>query len=145
MEAFDYNVVAATSSNNNMKKTDIIARLTSMRELTKATEIHASIDALIAELGPVSTVEEGKLACFVTVNERKLDPAQKYPRQMIECHQILAENVELGKTLDRARILELIGEHADRLNTRQSPERIYAFYQKRMEDEGWLTRSKFRI
>lgn len=128
-----------------MKKNDIIARLASMRELTKAIEIHAEIDALIADLGPAHIAEEGKLAYFVTVNERKLDPAQKYPRQMIECHKILEENVELGKTLDRARILELIGENAERLNTRQSPERIYAFYQKRMEDEGWLTRSKVRI
>lgn len=128
-----------------MKKADIIARLTSMRELTKATEIHAAIDALVSDMGPITEVAEGKLAYFVTVNEKKLDPAKKYPKQMLTCHQILEDAGLVGQTVERSKIMALIGEHADLLNTRQSPDRIYSFYQKPMEDEGWLTRAKERV
>lgn len=128
-----------------MKKAEIIARLEKMAELTKAAEIKDEITQLIADLGPAAVVEEGKLTYFVTVNEAKMDPAQKYPRQMIECHKILTDNGKLGEKMTRTEILALIGEHSDRLNTRQTPERIYAFYQKRMEEEGWLVREKERI
>lgn len=128
-----------------MKKSDIIARLASMQELAKAVEIKEQISQLIADLGPATETPEGKLAYFVTVNERILDPNVKYPKQMLTCHEILVEAELVGKTVDRAEILKLIGEKAERLNTRQTPERIYAFYQKRMEEDGWLTRNKERV
>lgn len=116
-----------------------------MLESTKAPEIKEQITALITDLGPAQVADTGKLKYFVTVNTRVLDPAMKYPKQMLTCHEILTTAVEPGTVLERAQILELIGEKADLLNTRQTPERIYAFYQKRMEDEGWLTRAKDRV
>lgn len=133
------------NKNKHMKKHDIIERLSAMAELTKAAEIKEQIHALIADLGPAQVADTGKLKYFVTVNDRVVDPAMKYPKQMITCHEILVEAGKVGETLERAEILSLIGEKADLLNTRQTPERIYAFYQKRMEQEGWLTRAKERV
>lgn len=127
-----------------MKKQDIITRLADIKEMSKS-EYQAGLSQLIADLGPASIVEEGKLTYFVQINERVLDPAQKYPKQMLTCHEILTEHAGVGTRLTRAEVLEHIGNHAELLNTRQTPERIYAFYQKRMEDEGWLTREKERV
>lgn len=128
-----------------MKKSELISRLESMLELSKAPEIKEQLTQLINDLGPSTPEEKGKLTYYVKVNEAIIDPAVKYPRQMLECHKILLESVEPGTLLERKEILALIGEKAERLNTRQTPERIYAFYQKRMEDEGWLERAKERV
>jgi hypothetical protein len=134
---------AARTENKQMKKNEIVNRLTSMLELAKAPEIKEQISALIADLGTTEVEDKGKLAYFVHVHERVMDPAHKYPRQMLACYDILAE---LGKTeLTLAEVKDAIGANAERLQTRQDPYRIYAFYQKRMEDEGWIGREKARI
>lgn len=123
-----------------MKRNEIVDRLTTTLELTKAPEIRERIVELIADLS-TSTREAGvRIARFVHVNERVLDPNHKYPKQMIACHDILSA---LGKpvlTLDEVK--SAIGENAEVLATKQDPYRIYAFYQKRMEEEGWLSREK---
>lgn len=126
-----------------MKKQEIVTRLTSMLELAKAPEIKSEIQALIDELGTSAVEDKGKLTYFVQVNERKLDPAMKYPKQMLTCYDIVKE---LGKDeLTLAEIKDAVGASAERLGTRQDPYRIYAFYQKRMADEGWIGREKARI
>jgi hypothetical protein len=131
------------TENKNMKKTEIVSRLTAMLDIAKAPEIKECISVLIADLATAEPDDKGKLTYFVTVQERKLDPLQKYPKQMIEAHQIL---VETGKeTLTMAEIKELMGKSAERLGTRQDPMSIYAFYQKRMGDEGWIGRAKERV
>jgi hypothetical protein len=127
-----------------MKKQEIVNRLSAMLELNKAPEIKTQIESLIADLN-LTEETEGKLHYFVTVQEMKIDPAQKYPRQMIECHKILSEAGKVGETLSRDEVLKLIEAHAERLQTRQTAERIYSFYQKRMEEDGWLIRSKTRL
>jgi hypothetical protein len=67
----------------------------------------------------------------------------KYPKQMLECYQIIAELEKPELTLKE--IQDAIGVSAERLGTRQDPYRIYTFYQKRMADEGWIERDKARI
>jgi len=126
-----------------MKRHEIVSALQSMTAMNKS-EMTAAIEALIADLGPATTADAGKLVYFVTINDKIVDPAMKYPKQMLTCHDIIHEKAA-GKTVSRAEILGWIGEEAEKLNTKQTPERIYAFYQKRMEDEGWLTRAKERV
>ena len=128
-----------------MKKADIIARLTTMRELTKAVEVHAAIDQLVADLGPATETSEGKLHYYVEVKQQIIDPAVKYPKQMLTCYTIIKDKFGLDKPVERKQIIDAINERSDELNTRQSPERIYAFYQKRMEEEGWVERAKERV
>lgn len=126
-----------------MKKAELVAKLNEIAALDNA-DIRAALAAFIDQIGPVAEVAEGKVQYLVKINERVIDPAVKYPRQMIECHQILLDAGLVGTEVDRAEVIRLINEHADRLATRQSPERIYAFYQKRMEDECWIERVKVR-
>lgn len=127
-----------------MKKSELLARLEAMETMSKA-DIIEQIAKLKIELGPVTTAEPGKIVYFVELGEKKLDPNQKYPKQMLTCYDLIAKEIKVGERVTRAKILELIGNGAEELNTRQSPERIYAFYQKRMEDEGWLKREQERV
>lgn len=127
----------------HMKKNEIVSALQAMAAMNKA-DMSAAIEQLIVDLGPATTADPGKLVYFVTINDKVLDPAMKYPKQMLTCHDIIHEKAA-GKTVSRSEILGWIGEEAEKLNTKQTPERIYAFYQKRMEDEGWLTRAKERV
>ena len=123
-----------------MKRNEIVDRLNTMLELTKAPEIKEQISSLIADLSTATRESGTRIARFVHVNERVLDPAHKYPKQMIACHDIL---LALGKpvlTLDEVK--SAIGENAEVLATKQDPYRIYAFYQKRMEEDGWIGREK---
>ena len=124
-----------------MKKQELISRL----ETINANLNNDELTALIEQIRPANVSDGTKLHYFITVKERELDEAVKYPRQMLTCYDILAENLEIGETISREEVMKLIGENAEKLNTKQSPERIYAFYQKRMEDEGWIERTKERI
>jgi hypothetical protein len=123
-----------------MKKNEIVNRLTSMLELAKAPEIKEQISGLIADLSTSPAGERTHVSRIVHVHERTLDPAKKYPRQMIACHDILLGLEKAELTLDEVKAA--IGEKAEVLATRQDPYRIYAFYQKAMEDEGWIGREK---
>lgn len=127
-----------------MKRNEIVNELIRISELAKAAEIKTELCSLIGTLrATAGGAPAGGLACFVHVNARVLDPTHTYPRQMLACHDVL---VELGKDeLTLAEVKDAIGANADKLATRQDPYRIYAFYQKRMEDEGWISRSKVRI
>ena len=121
-----------------MKRNELIQALNEMKEMTRANMVE-KIDQLVAEL-TTSTESKAKIARFVHVRERVLDPACKYPRQMIACHEILES---LGKeTLTLDEVKAAIGENAEKLNTRQDPYRIYGFYQKPMEEAGWIAREK---
>lgn len=124
-----------------MKKNELLNKLEELNESLKSAELAS----LIEEIRPVGVSDGTKLHYFVTVNEQVLDPAVKYPRQMLTCYDILASALPIGEPVEREEVMRLIGEQADKLNTRQSPDRIYAFYQKRMEDEGWISRSTERI
>lgn len=130
-------------TNKNMKKQEIVNELVRISELSKAAEIKAEIAVLIEALSTAPETDKGKLTYKVTVNEQVLDPAHKYPKQMLECYKIIKELDKEELTL--AEIKDAIGVSAERLGTRQDPYRIYAFYQKRMADEGWIGRAKERV
>jgi ABC-type phosphate/phosphonate transport system ATPase subunit len=128
-----------------MKKHEIALRLESMLALDPDTsvDVMTAIQELMDDLKTASVEDKGKLVYFVTVNEKKLDPAVKYPKQMIICHDILSELEKPELTLKE--VQEVFKDAAERLGTRQDPYRIYAFYQKRMADEGWIERETQRI
>lgn len=127
-----------------MKKNELLIRLNAMVALEdNSVDILTALQELIDDIGTTEVEDKGKLTYFVKVNERKLDPAMKYPKQMLLCYDIIAELEKPELTL--AEIKEAIGVSAERLGTRQDPYRIYAFYQKRMSDEGWIGREKSRI
>jgi hypothetical protein len=126
-----------------MKKAEIVNRMKSILELPHK-EQKTEWEQLFTDMEAANDVEDkGKLAYFVHVNERVMDPAKKYPRQMIACHDILLGLEKADLTL--AEVKEAIGAKAELLQTRQDPYRIYAFYQKAMADEGWIGREKARI
>lgn len=126
-----------------MKKQQIVDELTRIVALDKAAQIKPEIQALIDQLNASTEPDKGKLTYYVEVGERKMDPAKKYPRQMIAVHDILVKAGLPKLTLDE--IKALMGEHAAELQTKQDPMRIYAFYQKPMADEGWIARSTERV
>jgi hypothetical protein len=128
-----------------MKKTQLIERLNEILTIAdmEAEGVAAEIRAFIDELDTAAVEDKGKLTYFIRVHEQTLDPAMKYPKQMLECYQIIAELEKPELTLKE--IQDAIGVSAERLGTRQDPYRIYTFYQKRMADEGWIERDKARI
>lgn len=123
-----------------MKKNEIVDRLTSMLELAKAPEIKEQIQTLITDLNSAGELAKGKITRFVQVHERVLDPTHKYPRQMLVCYDALAAVGKAELTLEEVK--EAIGAKAAELQTRQDPYRIYAFYQGRMVEEGWISKEK---
>jgi hypothetical protein len=132
------------TNNKNMKTTQIVQRINEIAGLTKTADMKSAMEALATELASMpEPTSKGKLEHRVCIGEAKQDPNCKYPRQMIEVHKILTE---LGKpVITLAEVRAAMGENVARLVTKQDPYRIFAFYQKRMEDEGWLTREKERV
>ena len=116
-----------------MKKAEIIARI---NEIAQSQEID-ELTQLVEELNKAPEPRTKK-KYFIKVNERVIEENVKYPFQMIELHKILEEIGEEDIAL--AEVKEIMSENSDRLKTKQDPYRIYAYYQKRMEDEGWIER-----
>ena len=142
----EYNVVVASNSACNiphrkMKKTELIDRLSKAKELNKA-ELAKELDSLIEELQS-SGPDNGKVAHFVHIHEKVTDPAKKYPRQMLVCFDALAKAEKPTMTLDEVKAA--IGEAKEELQTRQDPYNVFAFYQGRMVEEGWITKEKVRV
>lgn len=125
-----------------MKKNELICRLEELGGEIKSDKLAA----LIEQARPQSTDDGTRLHHYVVVADRKMNPLVKYPKQMVVVHDILVADAGVGTRITRkdARVLIEAGVADGRLQTRQDPDRIYAFYQKRMEDEGWLTREKIR-
>jgi len=131
-----------------MKNTQIVQIIGEAIALKKADEIKEALCALIVLLEQEpEPVSNGRLVYRVRVNERVIDPTHKYPKQMLACWDIVhgACTPDAEPVLTLEQVKAAIGENAEILQTKQDPYRIYAFYQKRMEDEGWISREKERV
>lgn len=125
-----------------MKRNEIVSQLEQIATIKKHSEMLAAVNALKSTLESAPTDTEGRITHYVHVNARVLDPTHTYPTQMVACHDVLLGIGRAKCTL--AEVKSAIGANADALKTRQDPYRIYAFYQKRMEEEGWLKREAVR-
>ena len=127
-----------------MKRNEIIARLQTATEATKLVDCKELLSSLIAELQSTTEPDKGKLVYTVQIHKMVQNPACKYPLQMVQCHNALwSASAEGTIRLTRKECVEAI-EKSGTVVTRQSIDRIYAFYQKRMEDEGWIGRETIR-
>lgn len=120
-----------------MKKAEIVKRIEQIAQEIENVEL----TQLLSELNKKEV--KTKKHYYVHVRERVLEANVKYPYQMIELHKILEEQEK--ETMELAEIKELMAENAERLKTKQDPYRIYAYYQARMENEGWIERESERL
>lgn len=127
-----------------MKRNEIVVELNKINELTKAGDMHTALTDLITRLNTAKDTPEGKLVHYVHVREAKQEANVKYPTQLLQVHAALWGASEQGaRALTREECVKAC-EDAGTIVTRQSIERIFAFYQKRMEDDGWISRETIR-
>lgn len=128
-----------------MKRQEIVEKLESINEL-KAAEKTQALSDLIELIRPKSTASAThKSVKFVTTNKvdiPKLEKSVKIPRQMQVIYNHLLAHVT--KPIALTELKDMINKDeklVEELKTRQTPFVIYNFYQKRMEENGMITRT----
>lgn len=131
------------TENKSMKRNEIVAELTKIADM-KSADAKVALADIIARLTTAAPDDAGKLVHYLHVMPAVCEPNVKYPTQMLQCHAaIYAASGEGTTRITRSQAIAAC-ENAGTIVTRQSIERIFAFYQKRMEDECWIKREVVR-
>lgn len=132
-----------------MKRQEIVEKLESINEL-KAAEKTEALAKLIESIRPKSTaLSTHKSVKFVNANKvdiLELKKSVKIPRQMQVIYNHLLAHVT--KPVALTELKDMINKDeklVEELKTRQTPFVIYNFYQKRMEENGMITRTTEQI
>lgn len=128
-----------------MKKIELHNELLEIVNLSKSDMIER-IKELAESVKPKTVARGPKKQMFVRVHELNIDPSIKYPNQMLKLHKVLSRVcIEDMPLADVKKRMDEKPVYAKLLKTRQNPSRIYAWYQKRLMEEGALEHVQFDV